>query len=124
MDLMQKVWDKLRENGHILGDSYIQETGGQMIVVDGVAMSLPEAAAVAEKRMTIAEIALSRGPAHKDFQAVCPNGHVCLVQFNRAFVRHDPEHVREGKRKCDQCGVDFRMPLQLQESILAWANSN
>ena len=60
-DLMQDVWDKLRKNGHVLGDSYIQENGGQLIVVDGVAMSFREATAVAEERITVAEVARARG---------------------------------------------------------------
>ncbi len=37
--------------------SYMQDGVGQLVVVDGVAMSVREARAIAEKRITVAEIA-------------------------------------------------------------------
>ena len=60
MDLNQNVWDDLRANGHIVGDPYIHEDGGLFIVVDGVAMTVMDATAVAQKRATVAQIAHAR----------------------------------------------------------------
>ena len=54
------VWKTLRSGGHELGEPYIQEGGGLRVVVDGVAMSVRDARAVAEKRATVAQVAEAR----------------------------------------------------------------
>jgi hypothetical protein len=52
--------DELRAQGHVVGTSYIQNGHGQLVVVDDVAMSIPDAKAVAKKHSTVAEIAAAR----------------------------------------------------------------
>ena len=63
MDLNQDVWKGLRANGHSIGIPYVQDGAGLFVLVDGIAMSIAEAKAVAQKRATVAEIADARNSA-------------------------------------------------------------
>jgi hypothetical protein len=58
MDLNQDVWDRLREQGHIIGTPYVQEGAGPFVDVDHVAMSVKDARALAHGRITLQEIRL------------------------------------------------------------------
>jgi hypothetical protein len=56
LDLHQDVWDRLREQGHVIGVPYSQNGGGLLIVVDGVTMPIKDARALAHGRVTLVQI--------------------------------------------------------------------
>jgi hypothetical protein len=56
LDLNQDVWDRLREQGHVIGAPHIQNGRGLFIVVDSVAMPIKDARALAHGRVTLAQI--------------------------------------------------------------------
>ncbi len=58
MDHHQDVWDRLREQGHTIGEPYIQEGAGLFVVVDDVAMLVNDARALAHGRVTLAQFKL------------------------------------------------------------------
>ena len=58
MDLNQDIWDRLREQGHVVGLPYVQAAGGLLVVVDDVLMSTKDARALAYGHVTLAEIKL------------------------------------------------------------------
>ena len=63
MDLNQAVWDALREKGHRIGARYVAATGGMIVDVDDVAMSILDARAIAVGRITITQVAATRAGA-------------------------------------------------------------
>ena len=58
MDMNQDIWDRLREQGHVVGTPYAQAAGGLFVVVDDVAMSTKYARALAHGHVTLAQIRL------------------------------------------------------------------
>jgi hypothetical protein len=56
VDLNQDIWDRLREQGHVVGAPYLQPGGGLFVVVDDVAMSSKDARALAYGHVTFAQI--------------------------------------------------------------------
>ena len=59
-DPNRDVWEALTKSGHTLGTPYVQKGAGLFVMVDGVAMSIAGARAVAQKCATVAEIAGTR----------------------------------------------------------------
>jgi hypothetical protein len=51
------MWARLRADGHKIGDPYMQEGRGMMAIIDEVAMPLRIARLVADKRVTVDEVA-------------------------------------------------------------------
>jgi hypothetical protein len=60
MDEMAPVCDKLRADGHTVGEAYVQAGGGMLIVIDGVAMSFSDARAVSLGWVTVDQVAQAR----------------------------------------------------------------
>lgn len=58
MDMNQDIWDRLREQGHVVGTPYAQAAGGLLVLVDDVAMSTKDARALAHGHVTLAQIRL------------------------------------------------------------------
>jgi hypothetical protein len=58
VDLNQDIWDRLREQGHVVGLPYVQAAGRLFVVVDDVVMSTKDARALAHRHVTLAEIKL------------------------------------------------------------------
>ena len=66
MSFNQKLWDSLKAKGHTISDVYVQTAvgpqGGRMyVVVDGIAISFPEARALDHDVVTLTEIAEHAG---------------------------------------------------------------
>ena len=64
MDPNQELWDRLRSNGHVISDFYVQTGVGPLnarmyVVVDDIAMSFENARALDRGIRTIAGIASS-----------------------------------------------------------------
>lgn len=62
MDPNQELWDRLRSNGHVISDFYVQTGVGPLdarmyVVIDEVAMSLENARALDRGSLTISGIA-------------------------------------------------------------------
>ena len=62
MDPNQELWDRLRSNGHVISDFYVQTGVGPLnarmyVVIDDVAMSFENARALDRGILTIAGIA-------------------------------------------------------------------
>ncbi len=64
MDHNQDVWDRLREQGHVIGAPYIKEGAGLFVVVDDVAILVKDARALAHGHVTLAQLKLRISEVH------------------------------------------------------------